>query len=265
MKIELRYFTGTGNSWKVLETCNNIFNRKGHQSKILKIDLNEEQINADLIGFAFPVHGFGIPRIARQYLSALKKFDEGQKVFFILTSADSNGSGLSSKNLEIILKRKNGRLIYSDVIQMPNNWIPFTNILTMEENLSIIQSGIERSKHIAQDILNNKIRIYDYRKQPWFFKTISNFINIIFRNFGLSRMKSMFRVYDSCNGCGICAKACPTGSIKIVNGKPKWSKTCEQCMRCVHVCPRESIYQTMGGHTKTKNRYIEPDFKPLED
>ena len=263
MKIELRYFTGTGNSWKVLDTCNEVFNEKGHQSTISKIDLSEKQIDADLLGFAFPVHGFGIPRIARQYLSGLKKFNEGQKVFFLLTSADPNGSGLSSKNLETILRRKNGQLIYSDVIQMPNNWIPFTSILTMEENLKVIQSGVERSKLSAQDVLDGKIKIYDYREQPWFFKYVSNPINIIFRNFGLGGMKSMFRVYDTCNGCGICAQACPTNSITMVNGKPKWSKTCEQCMRCVHICPQESIYQLPSG-TKGKNRYMEPDFKPLK-
>jgi ferredoxin len=264
MKIQLRYFTGTGNSWKVLDTCREVFSEAGHQVHISKLDLMEKKIEgADLIGFAFPVHGFGIPRISIQYLDALKKFKEGQKVFFILTSADANGSGLSSKNLGNILRRNKGQLIYSDVIQMPNNWIPFTNILTMEENSIVIQAGVERSRSIAQDILESKIKIYDHSEQPWFFKYLSNPINIIFRNFGLGGMKSMFKLYPSCNGCGICAKACPTGSIKMVNGKPKWSKTCEQCMRCVHICPQESIYQ-LPSSTKGKNRYMEPDFKPLE-
>jgi len=264
MKIQLRYFTGTGNSWKVLDTCNEVFNEKGHQSTISKIDLNEKQIDAELIGFAFPVHGFGIPRITRQYLATLKKFKEGQKVFFILTSADANGTGLSSKNLENILKRNKGQLIYSDIIQMPNNWIPFTNILTMEENSIVIQAGVEKARSIAQNILEGKIKTHDYREQAWFFKYLSNPINIIFRNFGLGGMKSMFRVYPSCDGCGICAKACPTNSINIVDGKPKWSKTCEQCMRCAHICPQKSIYQ-LPASTKGKNRYMQPDFKPLED
>jgi len=46
--------------------------------------------------------------------------------------------------------------------------------------------------------------------------------------------------------------------------KPVWTSTCEQCMRCVNFCPTESIYQSMGGDTKAKNKYHEPDFNPRQ-
>ena len=266
MNIQLRYFTGTGNSWKVLDTCKNVFSEEGHDVQISALDPNEKEIlEADIIGFAFPVYSFGIPRIARRYLNSLKKFVSEQKVFFILTAGDAKGVGLSTKIFESILKRKNCKLIFSDVLKMPNNWIPFSHPLTMEENLQIIVKGIERSEQIAHHILNNKIEKYDYRQQSWFFKNISNVINILFRNFGTTGLKSLFKVYDSCNGCGLCAKACPTNTIVMLKGKPKWAfNTCEQCMRCVHVCPQESIFQLMGGHTKGKNRYMEPDFDPMK-
>jgi len=74
----------------------------------------------------------------------------------------------------------------------------------------------------------------------------------------------MFRTNEDCNSCGLCAKVCSTQSIIIVNGKPKWKSSCEQCMRCVNFCKQQAIYQTYGGSTEGKNRYIEPDFKPLK-
>ena len=265
MKIELRYFTGTGNSWQVLDTCKEVFTEAGHDAYISKLNPMENEIKgADLIGFAFPVHAFGMPRIVLKYLRSLKSFNNGQKVFFVFTAGDTNGAGLGTIKCAGILKRKNCDVIYSDVIKMPNNWIPFSTILTMDENATIIEAGVERSKQIAANILNNKTELFDHKKQPWFFKSPSNIINSMFRNFGLFGLKSMFKLYPSCNGCGICAKACPTGSIKMVNGKPKWFKTCEQCMRCIHICPQESIYQ-FPASTKGKNRYMEPEFKPLED
>jgi ferredoxin len=266
MKIELRYFTGTGNSWKVLDTCREVFGEAGHQVHISKLDPMEKKIEGvDLIGFAFPVYAFGMPRIVLKYLRSLKSFNNKQNIFFIFTAGDANGAGLGTLRCARILKRKNCDLIYSDVIKMPNNWIPFSTILTMDENTTIIEAGVERSKQIATNILNNKTELFDYKKQPWFFKSPSNIINIMFRNFGLYGLKSMFKLYPSCNGCGICAKACPTHTIIMVNGKPKWSgTTCEQCMRCIHICPQESIYQ-FPASTKGKNRYMEPDFKPLED
>ena len=157
MKIELRYFTGTGNSWKVLDTCREVFSEAGHQVNISKLDPMEKKIEeVDLIGFAFPVYAFGIPRIVLKYLRSLKSFNSKQKIFFIFTAGDANGAGLGTLRGARILKRKNFDVIYSDVIKMPNNWIPFSTILGMDENTTIIEAGVELSKHIAADILNNK-------------------------------------------------------------------------------------------------------------
>jgi epoxyqueuosine reductase QueG len=47
------------------------------------------------------------------------------------------------------------------------------------------------------------------------------------------------------------------------NGKPTWTGNCEQCMRCVNICPQKSIYQKMGGKTKGKDRYMAPGFDPM--
>ena len=82
---------------------------------------------------------------------------------------------------------------------------------------------------------------------------------------GIQNMWRLFDVYETCNGCQLCAKICPTSSIRMINGKPTWSKTCEQCMRCVNFCPQESIYQTQGGNTRERNKYREPDFDPLQN
>jgi hypothetical protein len=67
MNVELKYFSGTGNSYKILETCNEIFIQNGCKASLFSItdksNINEE---ADLIGFCFPVYAFGIPRICRK-------------------------------------------------------------------------------------------------------------------------------------------------------------------------------------------------------
>ncbi len=264
MKIELRYFTGTGNAWKLLDTCKETFVEGGHQVHISKLDPGECRLNADLIGFAFPVYAFGMPRIVRRYLKSIIKFHKPQKVFFIVTPGDVIGASSTSKKCENILKRKNCDIVYSDVINMPNNWIPFSHTDTPEVNSAIIEKGIERSKAIAKDILDNKRSTFEVKQIPATLRVLGNVINTLFRNFGLFSLKSLFRVYPSCNGCGLCAKVCPTGSIKMIKGKPKWFGSCEQCMRCVHICPQESIYQFPAG-TKGKSRYMEPDFKPFEN
>lgn len=113
---------------------------------------------------------------------------------------------------------------------------------------------------MAQEIIAgiNNYHPFNYPKRYSKLKFYSDYL--MFRYIGLPNLWRSFKVYSGCNGCGICAKACPTASIRMVDKKPIWSSSCEQCMRCVNCCPNEAIYQTMGGDTKGKNKYIEPSF-----
>ncbi len=266
MKVELRYFTGTGNSVKVLNTCKEVFDRNNHETTISEIDINHTNLgNSEIIGFCFPVYAFGIPRICRKYLKSIPKFNHRQKVFVLITAGDSNEAGFSISECEKILKKKNCEIIYSGVIQMPINWTtssvpPFPP--SRDEASVVINNGVEQAKLMTYDIINGirKQHIFNYPKRYSKFRFYTDYW--LFKNMGLQNLWRTFRVYDTCNGCHLCSKICPTNSIGIKNKRPVWTSSCEQCMRCVNFCPNESIYQTMGGDTKGKNRYYEPTFKP---
>jgi Pyruvate/2-oxoacid:ferredoxin oxidoreductase delta subunit len=267
MKIELRYFTGTGNSFKVLDTCREIFAENNHSVNISSIEPGELIIDADIIGFCFPVYAFGIPRICRKYLKNLRSFKNKQKVFILVTAGDSDESGFSISEASGILKSKSCTIIYSGVIQMPINWTtspqpPFPQ--DMEEAKLIFESGLNLTKIMARSIISGNISIhnFNYPRRYGRFKFYSDFL--LFRYLGISNLWRCFDVYNSCSGCGICANACPTASIRMFDKKPSWSSSCEQCMRCVNICPNEAIFQTMGGETKGKNKYLAPGFKPLK-
>lgn len=266
MKIDLRYFTGTGNSFKILDTCREVFIRFNHETTILEI--NPEGSfpgESDLLGFCFPVYAFGIPRICRKYLKSMYRFKDRQKVFVLITAGGSDESGFSVAESEKILRHKNCDIVYTGVIQMPINWTtspvpPFPP--SKEEAAMIIKEGVELAKMMAHDIISG-IRKYHEFDYPVRYTRIRFYKDYwLFKYMGIQNMWRTFKVYNTCNGCRLCSIICPTGSIKIEKNKPVWSSTCEQCMRCVNFCPNESIYQSMGGETLGKNKYHEPDFKP---
>jgi Pyruvate/2-oxoacid:ferredoxin oxidoreductase delta subunit len=156
MDIELRYFTGTGNSLKVMDTCRSVFQDSGHQ--VVMQEIKTKMAAGHILNGIRKNHKFHIP-----------------------------------------------------------------------ERYTVVKF------------------YWDY----WSFKFL-----------GIQNMWRMFKTYDTCSGCGICVRICPTRSIRLADSKPVWSATCEQCMRCVNFCPDEAIYQSFGGDTIVKNRYIEPDFNP---
>lgn len=48
--------------------------------------------------------------------------------------------------------------------------------------------------------------------------------------------------YKKCDGCGLCAKKCQFGAIKMINGKPKLNPfLCEGCGACEVICPQKAI------------------------
>ena len=269
MKIELRYFTGTGNSLKVLGTCKNVFLETGNPSNITEISIKETIIpDSDLIGFCFPVYAFGIPRICGKYLGGIKRFKTRQKAFILITAGDSDESGFAIKECERILRKKNCEIIYTEVIQMPNNWTtspepPFPP--NKEEAIKIINEGVIDAMESANNIMSGirKHHRFNYPRRYSKFKFYWDYL--MFKYLGIQNMWRLFNVYDTCDGCELCAKICPTNSIRIIDKKPVWNKTCEQCMRCVNYCPTESIYQTQGGDTKGKNKYHLPGFKPKKN
>lgn len=265
MEIELKYFSGTGNSYKILAICHETFLQNDCHSKISSI-LSEQNFhtNLDLLGFCFPVYAFGIPRICRKYLKRLPKFKEPTKAFVIITAGDYEEAGFSVKECVNILQQKNLQVVYTDVVEMPSNWTVAMHPPSKEEAEPIISNGIKTAKQIAETLLNKEKHFHKFNYPPKYTKFAFYKDYYLFKWLGVVNLWRSFRIDESCNSCKLCQKICPTKSIKIVNDLPSWEKTCEQCMRCVNYCPEKAIFQKSWGSVKGKNSYYEPSFNPLK-
>ena len=264
MNVELRYFSGTGNSYKIIDTCRDIFNQKGYETILLPItDKTKITNDAEFIGFCFPVYAFGIPRICRKYLLNLPKFNKSINTFVLITAGDPDEAGFSVKESRKVINNKGLNVIYSDVVHMPANWTVSMNPPPKEEAQRLINSGVAKGKKIAHDILNGVQHHHVFNYPPRLSKLIFYKDYYWFKWVGVCNLWRIFRTDETCDSCELCKRICPTGSIQIENTKPKWTKTCEQCMRCVNYCPKQAIYQTSEGSIKGKNIYYEPGFKPL--
>ena len=265
LNVDLRYFSGTGNSYKILDTCKDIFSQDDCNVTMTSItDALYFDEHVDLVGFCFPVYAFGIPRICKKFLLNLSRFANPVHAFVLITAGDPDEAGFSVKESVAILKDKGLRVTYSDVIHMPANWTVSMNPPSRSDAQLIIDNGVKRAKEVAQDILHGVFHhhSFNYPQRYSRFKFYQNYY--LFKWLGLGNLWRQFRTDDTCNSCGLCEKICPTDSIQIVNSRPKWAKTCEQCMRCVNYCPEKAIFQKGEGSIKEKNIYFEPTFKPFK-
>lgn len=248
-----------------MDACKDVFNENNHETTISPIRINDQpDSDSDIIGFSFPVYAFGIPRICRRYLNKIATFPETKKVIVIITAGKKDEAGFSVDQCEKILLRKNCDIIYSAVVEMPINWTTYMNPPSEIEARQIIEAGISVAHEICNNILRGiqKHHIFNVPQNYGRWGLYREYY--MFKYFGLQNLWRSFKVYSGCNGCGICEKICPTGSITIKNNRPLWSNSCEQCMRCVNYCPKKAIYQTMGADASVRNRYHIPDFNPLQ-
>lgn len=265
MNVELRYFSGTGNSYKIIDTCKEVFIQSDCEVSLFSItdiaNINEE---ADIIGFYFPVYAFGIPRICGQYLLNLPNFKNPINTFILITAGDPEEAGFSVKESTTILGKKGLDVTYSAVIHMPANWTVSMNPPPKKEAQLIINTGVNRAKEIVPDILDGVRRQHTFNYPSRYSKFGFYKDYYMFKWLGVSNLWRDFRTDETCDSCALCEKICPTSSIQIVNTRPQWFKTCEQCMRCVNYCPQQAIFQKGTGSIKGKNIYHEPTFKPLK-
>lgn len=79
-----------------------------------------------------------------------------------------------------------------------------------------------------------------------------------------THVKKYFYFNLKCNGCGICAKVCPSQKIKMVDGRPIWqdTKTCYMCYACLNYCPTHAVQISskwfMKSYTEKNGRYAHP-------
>jgi len=250
MKITIFYFSGSGNS---LAIARNLGKTMGGAeivpiSKVMNSGLD---LSADKIGIVFPVYMFGLPVIIAEFLKKLKNL--GDKYIFAIANC-GGAKGFSLKQAETILRAGGSNLSAGFEVIMPGNYTPLYGAKSEEKQKKLFAGTDIKIKEIAGMVNNNqqtKISggIFPLNLLSKFFYSLSAP--------KIPKMSSKFWASPKCNGCGICSKVCPVKNIEHIENKPKWLLKCEQCLACLHWCPKEAI--EYGNKTAGKKRYRHPE------
>ena len=127
MKIAIFYFSGTGNTWWVMNEIQEQLKEKGeeviHHSLESKFAKDQDKVRelitqSDIIGFGYPIYGSDIPPNFMKFIDNLPKMEN--KLAFVFTTMmlfSGDGAIVAKRRL-----RKRGYKVKQAInIRMPNN------------------------------------------------------------------------------------------------------------------------------------------------
>lgn len=246
------YFTGTGNS---LAVARDIADKIG-DTKVVSIaevmKENDVELSYERIGFVFPVYFASVPAIVKRFIAKLS-FNKSQYIFGVATFGGSPGMALTQ--LDKLIAKHDGFLNAGFWVQMPGNYIikygafphVVQRVLLKREKkrvkgISIIVKGRNSTRIPKGDILS---------------RLSTSSVNKILANFG--SMAGNFHTTEKCNGCRTCERVCPVGNINMIDMRPKWGNSCEQCVACIQWCPMKAI--EYADKTTNRKHYQNPEIR----
>lgn len=143
---------------------------------------------------------------------------------------------------------------YINVLMMVDNWLPSFD---MDEQKRLDKGVDAHLKQIAADIAARKrwiapVTDADRAAHQEFLARTSQM--------PADAWQHLIQVTDRCVGCGICQMVCPSGSIRVEDGKAVHIPgNCQTCLACVHNCPENAIGLTVpekNPNARYRNEHI---------
>ena len=282
------YFSGTGNTkWAASKLASATHEDLISIAPYMRADDSSHTLAEPFIlkenerlGFVFPVHGWRVPKLVREFISKMKiqrepsdasaenkaKADDSLKnrpfTYCVCTAGDSIGLTIENLNEVISLNPSLQALGITEVLSsysliMPESYIglPFMDVDPKEREIRKKENAAQELAVVCEEIFDRKEGISRLVKGPipWFFtKVVGGFFENV-----LITDKRFHVEKDRCVKCGICANVCPVGDIKGGHGEyPVWlhHKDCLTCFTCYHHCPHHAI--EFGNQTQKKGQYF---------
>ena len=268
------YFSGTGNSkWAAktlaLETGDTLVSIP----EVIKSDCSFTLEKDEHVGFIFPIHGWRVPNIVKEFITKLTIKTLGEDTshvkhycFCLVTAGDTIGKAMERFQQQLKSVTVNDALSLKAVCSliMPESYVglPSMDVDTKEKELEKKELASKQLKEFSNIL---KQRPHKDSNQIWGWNQLIRGPIPSFFSGPVGGFFERFLITDKpfhvdsrrCVKCGICANVCPVSDIKGGLGyEPEWlhNGKCLTCFSCYHHCPHHAI--EFGKRTQKKGQYF---------
>ena len=249
-KIEIVYFSGTGGTRKAAHAFAFAFANRG-----ISVGCNEIHAKRpyrpqehDMLLLLYPVYAMNAPRPVYEFIDRLPMADRKLAVVISVSGGGEVVPNTASRLHSIKhLKNRGYRIAYEQMLIMPANFLVST---PKELSLTLLKVLPDKVEKIVKDLLAGVVR----RTEPYLIdRIISMFAEL--QKEGSKLYGRCIRASSACTGCGLCAKKCPTGNIKLQSGIPAFDFHCCLCLRCIYSCPSMALKPCIGSRFILKDGF----------
>lgn len=248
MKIDIFYFSGTGNSLWLAKKIS----EKLEDSKLISIPVvikQEMKIKGEIIGIVCPIYMYNIPLLVADFIRMIERADY---IFMVYAGAGHLGGGI--KDTMKIFDSQKLKLNSLFNVPLPSNYTPY-GVTPKDKQKEMFDSVDSKVADIVETVKSHG-SFMDSANTSFYNTYIHP--GILYR-LGYRRINMLdeaFTTDEKCNGCSICQKVCPVNNITMKANRPVWNHQCQQCYACLQWCPTESIQA--GRNTVGIERYHNP-------
>jgi len=232
-KIQIFYFSGTGNTDAVVKLFASSVREKGYEITLTEIKRDTKSVieTDSTVGLFFPANSQSVSPFIRDFFASLPQSIAATPVFAVCTLNESVSIGAFLKST---LEKKGYRPFMYSRVRMPNNF--------MTEKFDEIDDDERMGKLPAE--IARIVDGVDQLKGDWLPDNGSKFVSFL----GLSTpllwgtMRLMLQIETDagkCSKCGLCAARCPVKNI-VMNDFPLHLGTCDLCLKCIASCPNQA-------------------------